>query len=135
MGDRYFKKHQQHCAECPKWRSTPVTLMMADLLAARLKINKPSFWSTRVDWPYTVKIGGGGLRNNGALYLNVLQRSTSRSSTHGHRLAPTGLAAIHPTTRQDVRNFLQLRCALPMCKARAQSKFVFCLKNMFLFLH
>lgn len=58
-GRQVIKKHQKRCAECCLWRSTPVAPMMADLPAARLRINKPPFWSTGVDCfgPYTVKIG------------------------------------------------------------------------------
>ncbi|TKS64949.1 ATP-binding cassette sub-family A member 2 [Collichthys lucidus] len=58
-GRQVIKKHQRHCVECRLWRSTPVAPMMADLPAARLRINKPPFWSTGVDCfgPYTVKIG------------------------------------------------------------------------------
>ncbi|XP_076857121.1 uncharacterized protein LOC143511024 [Brachyhypopomus gauderio] len=58
-GCQAIRKHQRHCVECRKWRSKPTTPKMADLPAARLRLNKPPFWSTRVDCfgPYIVKIG------------------------------------------------------------------------------
>lgn len=58
-GRQAIKKHQRHCVECRKWRSKPVIPQMADLPAARLRLNKPAFWSTGVDCfgPYMVKIG------------------------------------------------------------------------------
>ncbi|KAL6483178.1 hypothetical protein MHYP_G00080500 [Metynnis hypsauchen] len=58
-GRQAIRKHQRHCVECRRWRSKPTTPKMADLPAARLRLNKPPFWSTGVDCfgPYTVKIG------------------------------------------------------------------------------
>ena len=54
-GRQAIKKHQQLCVE---WRK-PVIPKMADLPAARLRFNKPPFWSTGVDCfgPYLIKIG------------------------------------------------------------------------------
>ena len=58
-GRQAVKKHQHSCTECRKWRSKPVIPQMADLPAARLRINQPPYWSTGVDCfgPYTIKIG------------------------------------------------------------------------------
>lgn len=58
-GRQAIKKHQRQCLECQKWRSKPVVPQMADLPAARLRLNQPPFWSTGVDCfgPYTIRIG------------------------------------------------------------------------------
>lgn len=47
-GRQAVKKHQRQCLECRKWRSKSVVPKMADLPAARLRLNKPPFWSTSV---------------------------------------------------------------------------------------
>ena len=58
-GHQAVKKHKHSCTECRKWRSKPVIPQMADLPAARLRINQPPYWSTGVECfgPYTIKIG------------------------------------------------------------------------------
>lgn len=58
-GRQAVRKHQRHCLGCRIWRNKPTIPKMADLPAARLRLNKPPFWSTGVDCfgPYMVKIG------------------------------------------------------------------------------
>ncbi|KAM4566949.1 uncharacterized protein PAE49_010403 [Odontesthes bonariensis] len=58
-GRQAIRKHQRQCTECCKWRKKPGIPQMADLPSARLRLNKPFFWSTGIDCfgPYTIKIG------------------------------------------------------------------------------
>ncbi len=51
---------QQHlCKECKKWKAKPVIPKMADLPPARLRHQKPPFYSTGIDCfgPFQIKIG------------------------------------------------------------------------------
>lgn len=54
-GCQAIRKHQRPCPECGKWRKRPVVPQMADLPAARLRLNQTPFWSTWMlthsSWP------------------------------------------------------------------------------------
>lgn len=52
-------KHQRVCSECQHWRGQSSVPRMADLPEARLRLNKPVFYSTGVDCfrPMVVKVG------------------------------------------------------------------------------
>ena len=58
-GREAVRKHQHGCAECRKWRSSPVIPRMADLPPSSLRLSKPTFYSTGMDCfgPYLIKIG------------------------------------------------------------------------------
>ncbi|KAK7944426.1 hypothetical protein WMY93_000154 [Mugilogobius chulae] len=58
-GRQAVKKYQRSCTECQRWRNKPTVPRMADLPAARLRLQKPPYWSTGIDCfgPYAVKIG------------------------------------------------------------------------------
>lgn len=57
-GCEAVRKHQQVCSECQRWRGQPSVPRMADLPEARLRLNKPVFYSTGVDCfrPMVVKV-------------------------------------------------------------------------------
>lgn len=58
-GRQAFKKVQQTCVDCKKWKSSPSVPHIADLPASKLRLHKPPFWSTGMDCfgPFTIKIG------------------------------------------------------------------------------
>lgn len=58
-GREAVRKHQRACADCQRWRGRPSIPKKADLPDACLRLHKPAFYSTGVDYfgPMMVKVG------------------------------------------------------------------------------
>ncbi|KAL1272022.1 hypothetical protein QQF64_031038 [Cirrhinus molitorella] len=58
-GREAIRRQQHLCRECKKWKAKPVIPKMADLPPARLRLQKPPFYSTGMDCfgPFQIKIG------------------------------------------------------------------------------
>lgn len=75
-GRQAIRQHQYQCQDCQRWRANPVIPKMADLPPARLRLYKPSFWSTGMDCfgPFTVKIGRRTEKRWGILFKCLTTR-------------------------------------------------------------
>lgn len=83
-GREAVRKHQQVCSECQRWRGHPSVPRMADLLEARLRLNKPVFYSTGVDCfrPMAVKVGRRQDKHWGIIFRCLTTRAVHLDLLH-----------------------------------------------------
>ncbi len=76
-GREAIRKEQRACQECQRWRAQPILPRMADLPPARLRLQRPAFFSTGGDCfgPFLVKIGRLNEKRWGILFKCLTTRA------------------------------------------------------------
>ncbi|XP_046549034.1 uncharacterized protein LOC124259013 [Haliotis rubra] len=79
QGREAIRRQQRTCTECQTWRAKPNTPKRADLPLARLRLFRPSFFSTGVDCfgPMRIKIGRRNEKRWGILFKCMTSRAVN----------------------------------------------------------
>lgn len=86
-GQEAIRRQQHLCKECKKWKAKPVIPKMADLPPARLRLQKPPFYSTGMDCfgPFQIKIGRRCEKRWGIIFKCLTTRCIHLDLLYLHR--------------------------------------------------